>query len=98
MLTSAASTSASSSATSITSVASSISSLSAASTSVLVTGIVIASGLVAVLLFLTLLARELVLASDQEIDAALRPIDAVAIPLTVAFALNVVVEAVVALA
>ena len=97
MLTSAASTSASSSVTSVSSIVSSSSSLSASSTSVLVTGIVVASGLVAVLLFLTLLTREVVLASDREVDAALRPIHAVAIPLAVAFALNVILEAIVTL-
>ena len=51
----------------------------------------------AVLLFLTLLTREVVLASDREVDAALRPIHAVAIPLAFAFALNVILEAIVAL-
>lgn len=93
MLTSAASSVVSS----MSSVASSVSSLSAASTSVMVTGIIVASGLMAILLFLTLLSREFVLAADRDVDDVLRPIHAVLIPLTVAFVVNVALEAVVAL-
>jgi hypothetical protein len=65
---------------------------------VLVTGIVVASGLVAVLLFLTLLAREFVLASDRDIDAVLRPIHAAVLPLAAAFVLNIAFETIAALA
>jgi hypothetical protein len=58
---------------------------------------VVASGLVAVLLFTTLLAREAALTTDIDIDQAVRPMNAVLLALGVAFVLNVAVEAAIVL-
>lgn len=58
----------------------------------MVTGIVVASALVAVLLFVTLLSREVILMSDNDMDDVVRPMNAVLLSLGIAFMLNIVVE------
>lgn len=63
----------------------------------LVTGIVTASGIVAVLLFATLLSREMALSTDRISQSSLTPLNAVLVPLALAFGLNLVVETVLAL-
>jgi len=83
-----------SSVTSSVSSASSAASSAASSTSVLVTGIVTASAIVAVLLFATLLSREMAISMEEFKPGDVTALKAVLVPLALAFTLNLVVETV----
>lgn len=95
MLTSAASSSASAAVSSVASAVSAASS-AASSTSVMVTGIATASVIVAALLFLTLLGRELTVSFGNDrfdVDA----FNIALVPLAIAFAVNLGIHAMVVL-
>jgi len=64
-----------------------------AATSAMVTGILTATILVAILLFVVLLLREFAILSDRDTERFLNPMNAVFLPLALAFSINLVVNA-----